>query len=67
MHIATALENIDKLTVAQLKHAIQLCQDEIDNYKIVMATYSEEYLEKYGRPYLHRLEAKQQKFVARLK
>ena len=66
MHLQNYIKNIAKLDAEQLKHAIQLSDVAIDNYKVCIKNYSEYKLEKYGDPYLKKLQERHQKFVDRL-
>ena len=59
----TALEKIKTLTMAELDHRIQLMDYEIEYYKLCIQNYPPERMEKYGKPYLKKLEEQKQVFV----
>jgi hypothetical protein len=62
MHINTALKKVTSLTNAQLRHFVRLCDDEIVNYRRVIANYSPELMESNGQPFLNQLYARQDVF-----
>ena len=45
-----------KMTLDNLEHRIQLKQFEIDNYNACIRNYPPDRLDRYGKPYLQRLE-----------
>jgi hypothetical protein len=66
MTIATALQKLDSLTESELKHCIQRMDVEIDYYNKCIKNYDPVKLEKYGFPYLKRLDDQRQKFIDQL-
>ena len=61
-----ALQKIDTLTKGELIHFIQLMDTEIAYYEQVIKNYPPERMEKYGIPYMKKLEEQKQKFVDKL-
>jgi hypothetical protein len=66
MTIPTALKKIATLSVEELKHCIQRMDVEIDYYNKCIKNYEPKKLEKYGFPYLKRLDDQRQKFIDQL-
>ena len=66
MNIFTAKEKIDILTPKQLKHMVQLVEDQIINYKRCCENYTEEQWKKYGNPHLRKLEEEKRLFEEKL-
>ena len=62
MKLYTALDKIKELNKSQLEHFIQLAQDDIDCYKIVIKNYDLDKMTKYGLPMLDRLNSNLEKF-----
>jgi hypothetical protein len=55
-----------KKTPENLEHRIQLKQDEIRRYKIIIENYSEYHMQKYGIPYLQKLQNELTKLINEL-
>jgi len=66
MNIDTALQKLGSLSESELKHCIQRVDVEIDYYNKCIRNYDAKKLEKYGLPYLKRLDDKRQKFIDQL-
>lgn len=66
MTIHTALEKLEILSVAELKHCIQRMDTEIEYYNKCIRNYDPIKLEKYGFPYLKKLDDQRQKFIDQL-
>jgi hypothetical protein len=66
MTIYTALEKIATLSADELKHCIQRMDTEIEYYNKCIRNYDPQKLEKYGLPYLKRLDDQRQKFMDQL-
>ena len=62
----TALQKIDELSKCELMHCIQQMDIEINYYHQCIKNYPPERLEKYGIPYLEKLEKEKQTFVDKL-
>lgn len=66
MNISKALKKINDLNQQQLEHFYQLANEDVLRYKHVIRNYSPEDMEKYGLPYLRRLEAIRDEFESYL-
>jgi hypothetical protein len=62
----TALNRLDKLDQKQIRQMIQQLDAEIANYRIAIQNYSPDRLERYGNPFLARLQVQRQLFADRL-
>jgi hypothetical protein len=67
MNTARALARLEALSLAELRHRIQLMQADIDTYRNVIAHYPPERRACYGLPYLERLEARKAAFTRELR
>lgn len=66
MNIDTGLRKTQELSIAQLKHMIQLCDEEIVAYEMCIVNYPLDRMEKHGKPYLRHLEARKEVFQQEL-
>lgn len=66
MTILTALRKINTLNKSELDHCVQRMDAEIEGYNLCIKNYNAYKLERYGLPYLKRLEDKRQKFIDQL-
>lgn len=66
MHITTAIEKLESLTLSQVKHLLQQCEQEIVQYKYCISNYPPDRMEKYGKPFIEGLEARRDKVKSRL-
>lgn len=56
MHLGTMIDRIDKLTVAELRHARSLVTVEVQNYRRATENYTPMQMEKYGHPHMKMFE-----------
>jgi hypothetical protein len=56
MHTTTAFGRRERLTDEELARLSSALKDELDRYKIAIRGYTPEKIERYGKPYLQKLE-----------
>lgn len=66
MHTLTALKKLDILTIAEVKHLLQQCDNDIERYKSAISNYPPDRMEQHGMPYLKQLETNRDKVKLRL-
>jgi hypothetical protein len=62
MTILTALEKIKELSVDELKHCIQLTDNDIEFYKYCIRNYQTDRMTKFGIPHMKRLDERKKAF-----
>ena len=65
MNLITAVNKLNSLSKDELKHCIQMCQWEIDNYEQVSKNYNFAKMQKFGIPHMTKLKERKKQFEER--